>query len=267
MPASPYLTSKPHEVGPKVRRSREELRDLILDAGRDVLLSEGLGSGAEHLTFKRVLAHVEATRGIRVTNASVIRRIWDNQNEFQLEVIRSIVNAQGDLEVAATSSAFDDALTIMDLTTPELRRASLAELIRVTCARYIESASTSDAAIQMALATYISANLHTAAGSSLVEPFQTINDRLTREYMALYKAGLHLVGWRIKPGLSLQDGAATISALAEGVLMRMVAEPGVLATIQQIRPMDGASVQWSLLAIGMNQIVDFFAEADPDQTS
>lgn len=267
MPVSQYLSSNPHNVEPKVRRTREELRDLILDAGRDVLLSEGLGSGAEHLTFKRVLAHVEATQGIRVTNASVIRRIWDNQNEFQLEVIRSIVNAQGDIEVAATSSAFDEALATMDLTTPELRRASLAELIRVSCAGYIESASTSDAAIQMALATYISANLHTSAGSSLIEPFQSVNSRLTLEYMELYEAGLNLVGWRIKPGLSLEDAAATISALAEGVLMRMVAEPGVLATIHQVRPMDGATVEWSLLAIGMNQIVDFFAEADPHRNT
>jgi len=266
MAASPYLSSNPHTVEPKVRRSREELRDLILDAGRDVLLSEGLGSGAEHLTFKRVLAHVEATQGIRVTNASVIRRIWDNQNEFQLEVVSSIVNAQGDLELAAARGAFDDALAIMDLTTPELRRASLSELIRVACARYIESASTSDAAIQMALAIYISANPHTSPSPSLVEPFQTINDRLTHEYMALYKAGLELVGWRIKPGLSFEDGAATISALAEGVLMRMVAESGFLPTILQVRPMDGVTVEWTLLAIGMNQIVDFFAEADPDWT-
>jgi len=267
MPVSQYLSSTSLNVEPKVRRTREELRDLILEAGRDVLLSEGLGSGAEHLTFKRVLAHVEATQGIRVTNASVIRRIWDNQNEFQLEVIRSIVNAQGDIEVAATSSAFDAAMATMDLTTPEMRRASLAELIRVSCAGYIESASTSDAAIQMALATYISANLHTSAGSSLIEPFQSVNNRLTLEYMELYEAGLNLVGWRIKPGLSLEDAAATISALAEGVLMRMVAEPGVLATIHQVRPMDGATVEWSLLAIGMNQIVDFFAEADPDRRS
>jgi hypothetical protein len=264
MPASPYLSSNPDAVEPKVRRSRDELRDLILDAGREVLLAEGLGSGAEHLTFKRVLAHVEVTQGIRVTNASVIRRIWDNQNEFQLEVIRSIVNAQGDLEVAATSDAFDEALAVMDFSTPELRRASLGELIRVTCAGYIESASTSDAAIQMALATYISANLHTSAGSPLVGPFQTVNDRLTLEYMELYKAGLDLVGWRMKPGLSLADGAATISALAEGVLMRMVADPAILTTIPQVRPMDGATVEWTLLAIGMNEIVDFFAEPDPD---
>ena len=265
MPAAPYLSTSSYSVEPKVRRSREELRELILDAGRDVLRSEGLGSGAEHLTFKRVLAHVEATQGIRITNASVIRRIWDNQNEFQLEVIGSIVNAQGDLEVVATSSAFDEALAVLDLTTPELRRASLGELIRASCAGYIESASTSNAAIQMALATYISANLQTSAGSSLIKPFQTVNDRLTGEYMELCRSGLDLVGWRIKPGLSLEDGAATISALAEGVLMRMVAEPGVLALIPQVRLMDGVTVEWTLLAIGMNKIVDFFAEADPDR--
>ena len=62
----------------------------------------------------------------------------------------------------------------------------------------------------------------------------------------------------------MADAAATISALAEGLLMRMVAEPGVLATIAQVRPLDGVTVEWSLLAIGMNQIVDFFAEPDPD---
>jgi len=235
-----------------------------MEAGREVLLSEGLGSGAEHLTFKRVLAHVEATRGIRVTNASVIRRIWDNQEEFQLEVIRSIVNAQGDREVAATYEAFDEALALIDLTSPELRRASLGELIRVSCARYLEAASTSDATIQMALATYISANLHTSVGSPLLEPFQRTNDRLTQEYLELYQAGLALVGWRVRPDRSLVDGAATVSALAEGVLMHMVAEPGVMATVSQIRPMDGATVEWSLLAVGMNQIVDFFVEPDPD---
>ena len=266
MSSAPKATSGP-SAAPKVRRTRDELRDLVLQAGRDVLLSEGLGTGAEHLTFKRVLAHVEATTGIRVTNASVIRRIWDNQEEFQLEVIRTIVDDQGDAEVEATSEAFDEALAIMDLSTPELRRASLAELIRVTCARYIESAAGSGAAIQMALATYMSANLHTSAGSPLVEPFQTTNDRLTVEYMELYKAGLELVGWRVKPGLSLEDGAATVSALAEGVLMRKIAEPAVLATITQVRPMDGAVVEWTLLAIGMDQIVDFFAEPDPDWVS
>jgi len=251
------------EVAAKVRRTRDELRDLVLEAGRDFLMSEGLGTGAEHLTFKRVLARVEETTGVRVTNASVIRRIWDNQEEFQLEVIRSVADIQGDLEVEATSQAFDEAVAMVDLNSPELRRASLSELIRVTCAEYISSASTSDAAIQMALATYISANSRSGRGSPLVESFRMTNDRLTRRYMELYEAGLQLVGWRMKPGLSLRDAASVISALAEGVLMRLVAEPELLTTIPQVRPLDGAEVPWTLLAIGMDQIVDFFTEPDP----
>jgi hypothetical protein len=209
------------EVAAKVRRTRDELRDLVLEAGRDLLMSEGLGTGAEHLTFKRVLAHVEETTGVRVTNASVIRRIWDNQEEFQLEEIRSVADIQGDLEVEATSQAFDEAVAMVDLNSPELRRASLSELIRISCAEYISSASTSDAAIQMALATYISANSRSGRGSPLVESFRMTNDRLTRRYMELYEAGLQLVGWRMKPGLSLRDAASVISALAEGVLMRL----------------------------------------------
>jgi len=40
-----------------------------------------------------------------VTNASVIRRIWDNQEEFQLEVVHSILDSQGDREVGLSSQA------------------------------------------------------------------------------------------------------------------------------------------------------------------
>jgi len=251
---------------PRVRRTREELHALVMQAGREVLMSEGLGSGAEHLTFKRVLAHLEATQGIRVTNASVIRRIWDNQEEFQLEVIRSIVDDQGDREAVMTGEAFEEALALLDLTSPESRRASLGELIRATCAQYLEAASTSDATIQLALATYISANLHTTAGSPLVEPFRHTNDRLTQEYVTLYRAGLELVGWRVRADRSIEHAATAFSALAEGMLLRMVADPEVLATVTQVRPMDGVAVEWSLLAIGMNEITDFFIEPDPDWT-
>ena len=67
----------------------------------------------------------------------------------------------------------------------------------------------------------------------------------------------------MKPGLSLRDAAAVISALAEGVLMRLVAEPELLTTIPRVRLLDGAEVPWTLLAIGMDQIVDFFTEPDP----
>ena len=141
------------DAPPRTRRSRAELHKIVLDAGRDLLLSEGLGTGAEHLSFKRVLSHVADTRGIRITNASIIGRIWENQEEFQTDVIRSIVDQQVEEEVQDTSDALVAAMGRLDVSTPELRRASLGELIRVTSAQYLSSASTSTATIQMALVT------------------------------------------------------------------------------------------------------------------
>src|ERR1700734_1429918 len=75
------------------RRSREEIRLLMMTAGLDLLAEEGLGIGAEELTFKRVFDRVEASTGKRLTNASVIRRVWTNQAEFQDDVLSAVAMA------------------------------------------------------------------------------------------------------------------------------------------------------------------------------
>ena len=248
----------------RTRRSRAELHKIVLDAGRDLLLSEGLGTGAEHLSFKRVLSHVADTRGIRITNASIIGRVWQNQEEFQTDVIRSIVDQQVEEEVQETSDALVAAMGRLDVSTPELRRASLGELIRVTSAQYLSSASTSTATIQMALVTYVAASESRHDDNPLVESFRATNERSTQQYIDLYQAGLDAVGWRVRSGLSLRDAAVAFSAFAEGTLMRQIVEPDAFVPIVQISLLDGSDVEWTLLGLGMNSLVDFFAEPDPD---
>ena len=72
------------------RQTRDELRNLLLETGRSMLRDQGLGNGAEALTFKRVFERVEIETGIRVTNASVIRRVWEKQADFQADVLAAI---------------------------------------------------------------------------------------------------------------------------------------------------------------------------------
>ena len=247
----------------KTRRSRVELRKIVLDAGQDLLLTEGLGSGAEHLSFKRVLSYVEATQGIRITNASLIGRVWENQEEFQVDVVRSIVEKQGNLEVEEAGGALDEVLLRLDTSTLEMRRASLAELIRVTCSQYLESASGSAATIQIALITYISAATGAGENNKLVDSFRITNQRLTDRYMDLYDAGLQFVGWQIHPAYSLRKVAATFSAIAEGMLLRQIAEPEELRPIERLCPLVGTLVEWSMLAVAMDALVDIFGEPDP----
>jgi hypothetical protein len=251
---------------PRVRRSRAELREIVLEAARDVLLTEGLGTGAEHLSFKRVLSHVADTRGIRITNASVIGRIWENQEQFQLDVVNSIANIQGDEEVSVATDALEAALQRLDVSTPELRRASLAELIRVSCAEYMTAASTSAATIQMALVSYVAASQTASSDNRMIDSFRSTNRRLTARYEELYALGLSACGWRIRPEYSMHEVAALLSAIAEGILLHNMVDPHTFAPIVLVSGLDGSEVEWTQQGITMNSLVDFFAEPDPDWT-
>lgn len=113
------------------RQSREELRELLLDTGRSILYEDGLGTGAEALTFKRVFDRVEERNGIRITNASVIRRVWENQAEYQADVLATIAEHANVEEIDISVDAIRPMLSAVDLSTPASRQAAMRELCRV----------------------------------------------------------------------------------------------------------------------------------------
>ena len=104
------------------RISREELRSLLLTKGQAILQEEGLGSGAVSLTFKKVFDRVEADTGIHLTNASVIRRVWKNQAEFQTDVLAAVAEDENRDEIDRTIGAV--APLLGDSTSRRWRRAT-----------------------------------------------------------------------------------------------------------------------------------------------
>ncbi len=70
------------------RRSRAALREMLLDAGLELLSEEGLGLGAEKITYKRVFDRINETTGVTITRGSVHGRIWSSQREYQLHLLR-----------------------------------------------------------------------------------------------------------------------------------------------------------------------------------
>ena len=104
----------------------------MMTAGTELLEEEGLGIGAVDLTFKRVFDRVLATSGVRLTNGSVIRRVWENQAEFQDDVLAAIArsgDSSGELDDTATAllAVFES----IELATPEDRVRGLSEMCRV----------------------------------------------------------------------------------------------------------------------------------------
>lgn len=124
------MTTPTSPKAPRPRLTREELRSRLLDTGRTLLREEGLGAGGKALTFKRVFDRLERDSGIRVTNASVIGRIWANQVDFQQEILAAIAADNHFVEVDETLAAVGLLLADLDLSSPTLRRLAMRQVCR-----------------------------------------------------------------------------------------------------------------------------------------
>ena len=74
----------------------------MVDAGRAILHEEGIETSSNNLTFKRVFERVERDTGRRLTNASIIKRIWENQSDYQADVLVAIAHDEGRPEIEGT---------------------------------------------------------------------------------------------------------------------------------------------------------------------
>lgn len=104
---------------PRIRR--DETRSMFIEAGRAILREEGLGTGGEKLTLKRVSDRVEAQFGVRFTNASIIGRIWQNQSEYQTDVLATVAADDSNAEVQESLDRMAPFIGSMDTSTEEAR--------------------------------------------------------------------------------------------------------------------------------------------------
>ena len=69
--------------------------------------------------------------GLRLTNGSIIRRVWENLAEYHTEVLLDIAVDEGYEEYEATAEVLEPVLADLDLSTPAKRLAATAEVCRV----------------------------------------------------------------------------------------------------------------------------------------
>lgn len=142
MHRSPSRPSKPDCVShladilrgvgsPRPRRSRSELRDLVIGAGQEVLSTIEPTLGFEQLNYAKVFDHLESTAGVRVTHASVHERIWPNQQAFQFDVLRASLEGLHEEAWANLAGPVSAAMEAADFDTVEGRRNAARTLFRV----------------------------------------------------------------------------------------------------------------------------------------
>jgi hypothetical protein len=247
------------------KQTREELRALLLDTGRTILQEEGLGTGAEALTFKRVFDRIEKETGVRLTNASIIKRVWDNQAEYQADVLVSIATDDGSMEFEYTELSIATVLDRLDVSSPEARWLSAAELCRVAGQANVEALERSPNWTSWigvwALATAGDPSVYRAKiESALVEGYNAF----TRRFVELYAGMASLLGFSLRPGLTLRQFAIAAESLAEGCALRSRVDPSDMAGIVRPTGRDGAPREWTLFAVGLEALARQFFDLDPD---
>jgi len=247
------------------RRSSEQIRALLVDAGLKIVAEDGLANGAEHLTFKRVFDYLEQSEQIRLTHASVIRRVFDSQEDYQTAVLKVIATRGAEDLTTAATSIVQEIILQADLSTPELRRACLTEVVRVAGNTASEVLRTSPMWKAWIGVWALSASGNKSTASEEVKgALSETYDQIDRSAIDFYSQALLIFGMRMKPGISIHSLAVAASSLIEGCSLRDLVDPDKVAPVELPTGPKGAMQAWSLQSVVLLALVDSLIEFDPD---
>ena len=75
------------------RRSRSQLRELVLTAAVELLFRDGAQLRPDLLTYSTVLKHLQDVQGVTVNRSSIHPRIWTSNEAFRLDVLAACLDA------------------------------------------------------------------------------------------------------------------------------------------------------------------------------
>ena len=209
---------------------------------------------------------MERKTGLRLTNASVIRRVWENQADFQADVLVSIAQDEGRPETDLTVQAVAALLDGLDLSTVEARARSLREVCRVGGAVSADAIANSTnwalwiSVVAMATATALP-DQRGRIQAALLQGYGSV----TKFWEETYTAVMQLVGLRVRQPWTLRQFTIAVTAYSEGCSLRQRIEGHTEVIVRPTGP-NGEDQEWTLFAAGLEALVQQFFEPDPDFT-
>ena len=248
---------------PQPRRTRDELRAALLDVGRSILLEEGLGTRADSLTFKHAFERVEAETNWRLTNASVIGRVWKNQADYQTDVLITIALDESRAEIAPVIEAISMVLNGRDLSSAAARAETLTEVCRVGGAAH-GAALRRSASWSLWINVWAMATSGPAPGmqqrlhAALMEGYEALNEQFEKAFGNL----MALLGVRVRAPLTVRQFASAVGSLAEGCSLRDRVDDQMAGVLRPTGP-KGEDQEWTVFSIGLEALAHQFFEPDP----
>ena len=273
----------------------EEVRQRMLDAGRQLAHEVGAALTIEHLRLEEVIQRARVAR-------SSVYRLWPYREEY-IDDLLCYLAGEGSWfsdRTVLDPETFDLAVRVVTdnqpmLATPEGRRALMCEVVRITATRNYEVLTESlPWRLHMALIATLGSTRGGGARRRIAAALEDSQRRSRASLVAVLGHLASVLGYR------LRDPAFTLDhvQLAGGLLIQSMAQRNVQVQTALARPdhppgrtdpaeddlaeparvagllndpipgpgLDGQPAQWTLAAFSYLGLVDLFMELDPDFT-
>lgn len=257
----------------------EEVRQRMLDAGRELAIEAGAALTIEHLRLEEVIQRARVPR-------SSVYRMWPYKEEYIDDLLCYLAGVGNwfnerpvfDPEtVTVLMKVLDDNKEL--LATTDGRRALMCEVVRLAIARNYQALTESAAwrlhmALSVTLGSTRSGEARRMIAAALEEAQQVSRDSL----VAVFGFVAEVIGLRLRdPAATVEHmqlaGGLLVQAMAlRNVQVQAAAGGGEAAHVDALlnTPLPGPGLdgpaEWSLAAFAYLGVLDAFVELDPDFT-
>ena len=205
----------------------------------------------------------EEETGSKLTNASVIGRVWDNLADYQTDVLVELASDTSRSNVPDMAEVVAGVLEGCDLSTPEARARALMQICRAV------GVALGDALRRSASWSVWVTLWATAVTSDLPDRYRRVLARLMDSYDAInaqseetFGALMTILGYRVREPLTVRQFLNAAGALAEGCALRDRVDSQMAGIVRPTGD-HGEEQAWTVYGIGLHGLVLEFFEPDP----
>jgi AcrR family transcriptional regulator len=255
----------------------EEVRQRMLDAGRELALESGAGLTVEHLRLEEIIQRARVPR-------SSVYRMWPYKDDYVDDLLcylagpGSVFNERVVFD-PETFAVIDRVLTENKqmLGTPQGRRALLCEVVRLAAARNYQALTQNPAwRLHTALIATLGQTRSEHAREKIAASLEDAQKRSRDSMVGLFGYLAGVIGLRIRdPARTAEHMMMVGGLLVQSLALRNVqvkaamGDPGaehVDRLLNEPVPgpgLSGEPAPWSIAAFSYLAIIDAFAELDP----
>ncbi len=214
----------------KPRRTREELRELLVTAGVELLLRNGVALRADSVNYASVFDHIKRTRGVTLYRSLVHKHIWVSQDDFRLDVLAKAAHYHADDSLTTARQVMaaqpqirhaDGSINFRQIVLDSTRALVQAQML-------VSARSVSFRRWQSIKASLLS-NQGDEQSAALRQAVHDRYDELVAELAAVYRSVIPAVGLRVDPSLQMSDDQAHLVHAVLGATFTSGAEYNISA--------------------------------------